>query len=125
MTTTVCNTETLHIVICMSGVIEIQVSMFLDRHDAWRSLDPTLDIWSNFAKRKHFTSSFFCILLKQNHGLPWVTMCSQGFPRVPQGFPKVSQGSPRFPKVTKISRLISFVLPVLTDHYIKSSDGGL
>ena len=27
MTTTVCNTETLHIVICMSGVIEIQVSM--------------------------------------------------------------------------------------------------
>ena len=22
---------------------------FLDRHPAWRSLDPTLDIWSNFS----------------------------------------------------------------------------
>ena len=31
MTTTVCNTETLHIVICMSGVIEIQVSMFFKK----------------------------------------------------------------------------------------------
>ena len=25
---------------------------------AWRSLDPTLDIWSNFVKKKHFTSFF-------------------------------------------------------------------
>ena len=31
MTTTVCNTETLHIIICISGVIEIQVSMFFKK----------------------------------------------------------------------------------------------
>ena len=41
---------------------------FLDRHHAWRSLDPTPDIWSNFVKkkkkkRKHFTSSFAILFL--------------------------------------------------------------
>ena len=25
---------------------------FLDRHHVWRSLDPTLDIWSNFMGKK-------------------------------------------------------------------------
>ena len=32
----------------------------LDRHHAWRSLDPTLDISSHFVKkkRKHFASYF-------------------------------------------------------------------
>ena len=63
---------------------------------------------------------------------------SQGFPRVPKGYhrlpkvtkvyhmlPKVSAGYyfNRFPKW--ISPLFSLILPVLTDHYIKTSDGGL
>ena len=31
----------------------------LDRHPVWRSLDPTLDIWSNFMKIKEPFTSFF------------------------------------------------------------------
>ena len=53
---------------------------------------------------------------------------SSNVPRVPKGsprFPKIPHGSPRFPKFPKITQLFSFVLLALTDHYIKSSDGGL
>ena len=32
---------------------------FLDRHHAWQSLDPTLDIWSNFMKKKKALTSYF------------------------------------------------------------------
>ena len=28
------------------------LGQFLDRHLGWRSQDPTLDIWSNFVKKK-------------------------------------------------------------------------
>merc|ERR1712079_419482 len=35
----------------------IKTKSFLDRHHAWRSLDPTLDIWSNFV---HFSHLTFC-----------------------------------------------------------------
>ena len=41
---------------------------FLDRHHVWRSLDPTLQIWSNFVKKTdNGFNSFFCIffLLKK------------------------------------------------------------
>ena len=34
----------------------------LDRHHAWRSLDPTLDIWSNFVKKEALT---FCMYIRQ------------------------------------------------------------
>ena len=32
---------------------------FLDRHHAWWSLDPTLDIWSNFVKKEALNVHFF------------------------------------------------------------------
>ena len=53
--------------------------MFLGRHFGCRPLDPTLDIWSNFVKKrkkkkKHFTS------LQCLKG-------SQGFPKVTNGYP--------------------------------------
>ena len=83
---------------------------FLDRHPVWRSLDPTLDIWSNFVKEKKALNVLFSFHL--------LCCISSNVARVPKG-------SQRFPKVTKISPLFSFVLPILTDHYIKSSDGGL
>ena len=34
----------------------------LDRHHAWRSLDPTLDIWSNFVKKEKALNVFFFLL---------------------------------------------------------------
>ena len=49
--------------------IIVYLNLILDRHRAWRSLDPTLDIWSNFVKKekkkkeKHFTSSFAILFL--------------------------------------------------------------
>ena len=33
-----------------SDLNNLSVGIFLDRHHVWRSLDPTLDIWSNFVK---------------------------------------------------------------------------
>ena len=40
------------------------VRLFLDRHHAWRSLDPTLDIWSNFVKKKEKKESILPPLLR-------------------------------------------------------------
>ena len=37
---------------------QVKMAMFLDRHHAWQSLDPTLDIWSNFVKRKEKKKAF-------------------------------------------------------------------
>ena len=62
---------------------------------------------------------------KSYQGLPQVTKGSQEVPRVTMGYhglPRVICFN-RFPKW--ISPLFSLVLPVLTNHYIKSSDGGL
>ena len=40
---------------------------FLDCHHVWRSLDPTLNIWSNFAKNKKiFLSPFFFRVFKKD-----------------------------------------------------------
>ena len=58
---------------------------FLGRHFGCRPLDPTLDIWSNFVKKKekalnvHFSFHLLCCI-------------SSNVARVPKG-------SPRFPKV--------------------------
>ena len=38
-------------------------NIILDRHHAWRSLDPTLDIWSNFVKKKSILPPFFLLHL--------------------------------------------------------------
>ena len=40
--------------------------MFLDRHHAWRSLDPTLDIWSNFMREKAFNLPFSFVYSKKD-----------------------------------------------------------
>ena len=92
---------------------------FLDRHHAWRSLDPTLDIWSNFVKKE---KSIKCLFFPFTSSVALVAM-SQGFPKVTTGYqrlPHVTKGYyfNRFPKW--ISLLFSLVLPVLTDHYIKT-----
>ena len=79
-----------------------EIIKFLDRHHAWRSLDPTLDIWSNFVKIKSIKRPLFPFT-----SFVALVAMSQGFPKVPQGsprFPKVSQGSPRFPKVPQGSQ---------------------
>ena len=54
---------TYYIKVCYDSIYEetffkLNLWRFLDRHHAWRSLDPTLDIWSNFVKKKHFDSFF-------------------------------------------------------------------
>ena len=70
----------------------------------------------------------FHLLCCISSNVPRVPKGSQRCPKVPEDypwFPKVPQGSGRFPKFPKISQLFSFVLLALTDHYIKSSDGGL
>ena len=41
------------------------IYVILDRHHVWRSLDPTLDISSNFMKEAIYL--LFCILLKKMH----------------------------------------------------------
>ena len=95
----------------------------LDRHHAWRSLDPTLDISSHFVKKEHFDCffifrSFFpftssVALVAMSQGFPKVPKGSQRFPKIPkdsQRFPKVPQGSPRFPKVPQGSPRFSKVL---------------
>ena len=42
----------------------IFIELFLDRHLGWRSLDPTLDISSDFVKKKKekHSASFFLLL---------------------------------------------------------------
>ena len=65
----------------------------LDRHHVWRSLDPTLDISSDFVKKKSIPPPFFFYFLSPS--LLHQQQCRKGSPR----FPKVPQGSPRFPKV--------------------------
>ena len=37
---------------------KIFCEIFLDRHLVWRSLDPTLDIWSNFVKKRRHLPPF-------------------------------------------------------------------
>ena len=63
---------------------------FLDRHHAWRSLDPTLDIWSNFVKKE---KSIKCLFFPFTSSVALVAMS--------QGFPKVTTGYQRLPHVTK------------------------
>ena len=75
----------------------LAMTIILDRHHAWRSLDPTLDIWSNFVKKSikrplfPFTSSVALVAM------------SQGFPRVTtgyQGLRKVTTCCQRLPQIT-------------------------
>ena len=54
--------------------LRVKYQYILDRHHAWRSLDPTLDIWSNFVKKKRKEKAFYLLAM------------SQGFPRVPKGY---------------------------------------
>ena len=63
---------------------QVKMAMFLDRHHAWQSLDPTLDIWSNFVKRKEKKRKkkafYLFFLLHPFKAKLWVTMGSQRFP---------------------------------------------
>jgi len=91
-------------------------SSMLDRHHAWRSLDPTLGISSPFVKKRKksiliavlsFSPFSFHLLCCISSNVARVPQGSPRFPKVPQGsprFPKVPQGSPRFPKVPKGSQ---------------------
>ena len=38
----------------------ISCDIILDRHHAWQSLDPTLDIWSDFVKKKKKALNALC-----------------------------------------------------------------
>ena len=93
--------------------------IFLDHHHVWRSIDPTLDISSDFVKKRkkafcllffllhHFllkkTQLFFCIQLSARVSAPLLAWLS-----------------------TRLSAQLSawfLMLPNLTNHYIKLSDG--
>ena len=59
---------------------------FLGRHFGCRPLDPTLDIWSNFVKKKKRKKK--SILPPYNLKITNVALVAmpQGFPRVPKGY---------------------------------------
>ena len=42
------------------------IELILDRHHAWRSQDPTLDICSNFVKKSIYLPFFFCFFFKKD-----------------------------------------------------------
>ena len=50
-------------------IYQITYPKLLDRHPAWRSLDPTLDIWSNFMREK----AFYLLLLKRRNFLWFIS----------------------------------------------------
>ena len=85
---------------------------FLGRHFRCQPLDPTLDIWSNFVKKKekHFTSFFKANNLKIKK-VALVAML-QGFPRVTKSYHRLPQdtaGYRSLPQVTTGSHPIFFI----------------
>ena len=67
---------------------------FLDRHHVWRSLDPTLAIWSNFMKERSIYLLFFFRILKRCNFFIWKCIFPFTFaysPSYPPSYP------PRYP----------------------------
>ena len=110
-----------HIWTKMFGKLLWVFKSILDRHHAWRSLDPTLGIWSIFVKERrtfnkdasfllhlHIISSVIRPVIRPV--ICMVVWC------VPICFNRFSKWK---------GPLFSLVLPVLTIQYIKSSNGDL
>ena len=112
------------------------VSYFLDPHPVWRYLDPTLDIWSNFVKKRSHLPPFLkeyttfynshlfivCIIFTFNN-LDTFSFHSYHFlysPSYPSRYPP--RYLPNYPPGYPPSYLM---LPNLTNQFIKLSDGVL
>ena len=110
---------------------------FLDRHHAWQSLDPTLDIWSNFMKKKKaltYYFSFVSFLKKMQLFLKRCNFLSSqvihlGYPRYPLGLSArlICLGYPPrlFARVIWGYSSSYLMLPNLTNHFNKLSNGDL
>ena len=58
----------------------------LDRHLVWRSLDPILDIWSDFVKKKR-KKAFYFLFLKKEATFYNVHHLHNYLPSYPLGYP--------------------------------------
>ena len=114
----------------------------LGRHFGCRPLDPTLDIWSNFVKKRKRKKKKSILppynlkitnvaLVTMSQGFPRVTKSYHRLPQVTTGYcrlPKVTAGYHRLPQVTtgyhrlpQVTLPQTPVFPILTNHYIKLS----
>ena len=56
-------------------ILKIIVFAILDRHHVWRSLDPTLAIWTNFVRERIHFPPFFHVFLKRRKFLLFASFC--------------------------------------------------
>ena len=87
---------------------------FLDRHHVWRSLDPTLAIWSNFMKERSIYLLFFFRILKRCNFFIWKCIFPFTFaysPSYPPSYPPGYQFGyppgylPSYPRLSQPSYL--------------------